>query len=315
MGFFGGGAGAIQDGDADVHYPDYLENFHQALMAGGWDGTNWTDNLLYSVVDAINANSTWGGGSPYAGVAAYDPSSDLDDMQSRFDDFDNLVTALDPEVDLETALAFANAQVDPTAELADIDDYVDALETREKGAFNREVARVTSGMFDIRGVMTSQFGMVLSSMEDGRRNSLDANDKEMRLQAFNRGQQLKLGIADTYLRQKSQQIELNRVAVAMQSDLSRLKITGYGDELAMNLEMATRDGTWDLELLEYAKGGMAAITGAAMVPRTQTPRERLMGALTTALSTGLQAGVATTSPLLGLGAGLLNFATQMWAMH
>ena len=293
-------------------YPSYLQNVHSSLLAGELYSATPADayataNLLDLFNDALAA------GSPYASVTAYDPSSDLDTMQEKLDDWFTELDSMDPESVIETFNASATAAAGTTVESAEIDAVVDAFEARSQGAFMRNVSRFATGMFDIGAVMTTQYGRGLAQMELDRQDQLNDMDARLRLMAERERYQTAMQYTGEMARLLTFQLQERRGAVGAQSDVSRFSVASLQDQIGLDLGYEVSDATWNLELFQFPMQATNALTGAVQMHKQQTAGERLAAAVMTAGSFGLQTGTAMGSPAAGFIAGGVSLATQLLA--
>lgn len=299
---------------AATDYSPYLKDFHGAILFGAdpsaadpiTDFTEW-GNVADDVVAARREN----GGSPFAFVTAYDPSSDLEAIQTKYDEWSDELGALEPIANVEDIIDAAVAKADTLVPTAEIDSVVDAFDQRSKSAYLRNVSRFAAGMFDIQAVMTTQFGMGLAAMEMDRQDQLNDVDARLRLMAERERYSSVNAFAGEMTRLLVFKLEQQRAGVGGQLDISRLNIIAYQDEMDKNLTHEMKDAEWDLDLWRHAAGVMTAINGAAVIPRAQTQGERLVSAFMTSGSFGIQVGTATGNVGLGVAAGVGSVATQL----
>lgn len=302
----------------EANYPESISFAHASVLDGlqpeVTDGTYalWanyssrTKNVYDTMIDAMSDV----GGSPYEFVTAYDPDSDLNDTQDRYDTFDSLVSSLDAETDLTAAIDLAVAKVDADViSTTEIDNVVTATDTRMRPQHLRDVMRTAAGFFEARAVMTTSWDLSLASLESQRQRQITETDAQLRLYAQRERADAILRTADMYLAQITRKLEAERIATALQVDIARNKIVAKQDETAFNLDVETRDATYDLELFNYHHTALAALQGVNTLPRIYSGRERLMGAVTNSASAALQFGTATGNP----GVGALTFVATLGA--
>lgn len=326
MGILGGGG--VSPTASDLQYPLALRMQH-----GAWLNNYDPDTVTFSnastaanemnMAEAMAAVSDYDyttspptkqNSSPYYNQTAYDPSTDFSTVQTRYNTWDSDVQTASLSTVVPTAIGNAATEVDgdliPTTE---IDDAVNAYETRSKQAYLRSVSRATAGMFDARAVMTSQFGMMVANMEADRQAELNDVDAKMRLYAQRERTQSILNLTSEFLRQQQFAIQAGEASTAMQFDIKRALILAEQDKKEYDVEMDVRDTLWDLDLFAYGEQMLASLTGTPTVPRGLTPRERALGAFMRATSQGLQMGTALGSPQLGTLFGFLSLGAQLWA--
>lgn len=300
-------------GTSPSTYPDYMQDVHLGILAGipGLSATT-NDFSQYGNMLEVFAE-TLAAGSPYASVTAYDPSSDLDTMQEKLDDWFAELDSMDPESVIETFNTSATTAAGTTVATAEIDAVVDAFEARSQGAFMRNVSRFATGMFDIGAVMTTQYGMGLAQMELDRQDQLNDMDARLRLMAERERYQAAMQYTGEMARLLTFQLQERRGSVGAQSDVSRYSITALQDQIGLDLGYEASDATWNLELFQFPMQATNALSGSIQMYKRQTAGERLAAAVMTAGSFGLQTGTAMGSPAAGFLAGGVSLATQLLA--
>lgn len=302
--------------DFGTTYPTYLQHVHAAFLTGN-DPTNTESLSDYNewgnVADYFLAATSAVGGSPYSGLAAYDPATDLAANQDLFDAWQTDLTAADAETDIAAHVTAATTAAGTLVTSSEIDDAVDAFEQRSKGAYLREVSRAAVGMFDVGAVLTTQFGMMLAHMERDRADQLNEMDSRLRLLAERERYEAATNLAIEMTRFQITKLGEQRAAVGGQMDLSKLAIAALQDQQGIDVKYEVEDALWDLNLISYPLNHIGALSGAVALHRQQTPGERLAASVLTSGSFGLQVGTALKSPAAGLAAGGLSLATQLLA--
>lgn len=121
--------------------------------------------------------------------------------------------------------------------------------------------------------------------------------------------------AELWLRERGMQIQRALARAQARSELARQRIIAKMDETSFNADMEAKDATWDLEILQYHWNAMGAYTGAAVVPRAQTARERFLSSVFSSISLGYQGGQAVGSVGGGIGIGFASLAAQLWGLQ
>lgn len=151
------------------------------------------------------------------------PSTDLTDAIARFADYQTYMTTLAPVTSITTAHAAAITAIDATLFDSDrIDAVVDAFEDRSQGAFQRGVARVAAGMFDLRAVMSSQFGMALALMERDRAQEVNDFDAKLRMQIEQQRADHAIQILDRMTRLMELEASVEKDSVQLQFAIDKL---------------------------------------------------------------------------------------------
>jgi len=132
----GGGA---THGGASTDMVAHLKDSHSLMMLGlDSAGSSWLDsgelNLDNDYVDAPSVlryiyekGITDAGGNPFDGVSAYDPEDDLEEMQEELDDFITSVGTVDPDSDVESWLATADAAAAGDLDTLDVDSAISTI--------------------------------------------------------------------------------------------------------------------------------------------------------------------------------------------
>jgi hypothetical protein len=322
----GGGAGAIlkaAEGD-EVVYPTHMQIPHSLWLTGytaseiaalTGDDLDELKAKIPAVVDDIAlARSTAGNPSPLSGLTSPEVVQYLDDLDERREVFLEALGEYDQE---EVTDIYSRAQ-EIASEFAttndiDVESFMESFERRTKNAFLRNVSRAAAGMWDTRAVLNTQFGMMMANMESDRQ--IEVNDMEARLrllQAQERANQT-VQVARDFMNNHEFRINAYNAAIGNEMDVAKFKIITEQDKAEWDVEMATRDRLWNLELYAYGGNVLAGITGAATMPRAMTGREKILGAFTSSSAFGINVGVTTRSPQAGMAAGLISFAAQLWA--
>lgn len=272
-----------------------------------WASYSTRDKNVYDTMR--NAMSDIGG-SPYELVEAFDPDDAIDSIADRFTTFDGFVADLDPDAEITAAMSRASTEVDaeigPTTYITAV---VNASETRTRGQHLRDVSRAAVGFFETRSVMSTTYDVAMAYLEAQRQLQLNDESTRLHLQAQMERTDAILRLADAYLAQVARRLEAERIATALNFDIKRAEVTAKQDQTEFNLDVETRDATWDLELFAYHAQALGSLQGISTLPRATSGRERLLAAITNSASAGLQFGIATGKP----GLGLLSFGGMLAA--
>ena len=330
-GVFGGAGQAIfqniaTDGNDELRQTFQTEYTHAPMMTGfTWEQLKTLDAadrdaLLAKIPlvfdDLQDARSTSVEQAPSAGLESPDVYPMVDTIKDRRNVFlDELAGYDQDKVEAIYAKAKTIAEDFVSVTDLDIDGYMTAFEQRSKAHFQRSVSRATTGMWDVRGVMNTQFSMMLANMEQDRQIELDDMEARLRmLQAQDRSQQT-VQVARDFMSNEEFRINALNAMIGAEMDISKFEIISEQDKLEWDLDMETRARLWNLELYSYAGNLLASGGGAVSMPRAQTAREKVLGAFTTSVSFGMNLGVNTRNPAVGVAGGLGMFAAQLWAAN
>lgn len=319
MGAPGGGSPS-----GEVNYPPHLMMWNQQMMYGdrGTDHTGAADvgvildidaKMTFDMVTDVAAARSDGGGSPYASVVAYDPTSDLSQLEAKASEAAALVVALNPLQDIQTIFTVIKAEldtVDPTFtdpfDAAAITALVNAFDAETKTEHNQRVSRTLSGHFDVRSMVATGSGMAVSILEDARTKSVgtyraqlenqrDQQRFQQQLQDFVMGkerttlnkQDLMDGVNET-VRLWGLQVQSALNMAGLQDGVAKTTIVAKTDQTNQDLVNEVKDALWDLDLYAYTDQITSSIAGAATMPRGLSDMERNIGMLATVAGIGLQ---------------------------
>jgi hypothetical protein len=311
MGMGGGSSPGMSTGD-EAKYPTYQMLAHQSILNGHlFDNTtevNYdTSMTVHKAVKEVYNDS------PYTDFEPYDPDDDFAEMETRLDEYLALVDTSDNEVDFDGAIAAAIAAYDTDiAPTNQVDDLINAAEARANTTASRSISRMATGLRDIRGVMTTAFSMGIALIEAEKNLGLQEEDAKLRAYELRQRTDSIVRLANMHLDKKPLTLEYKRMGLAALGDILARKMTIKQDNVEFGVEMKVKDRLWKMELLQQYMNALAAPTGA-VIPRSQTKRERQAAAVTQALSTGLQVG-SSMGPQAGIAAAAGTFAVQSFGL-
>lgn len=264
----------------------------------------------FNVFDLVYAASTNVGGSPYESITAYNPDSLIADIEDALLLMEDSVEGLDSNVLLE-AIDIAAQYVDELMGDTAITDLVADYETRQNIAYARDVANLYAGLWEGGAIIGTQTFVAAALLKNERNREVSEYEKS--LQVANQGQRAQLAsqlvslAVDIALRK----MQARQAYAGTRMDYAKLVTLTKQDQIEKDLEYETRDATWDLDLMQYAQNALGAIYGAQQSPRTQTKGERLLAAVNSSISLGIQGGLALGSPGGGVALGATNLITQL----
>lgn len=163
----GGGGGTHAAPDAD----------YKAAWREAFDDTG-TDSLTESLVSVVETATT-SGGNPYSGEVAYDPSTELSTMQTRYDTFDTDVEALAHDTDWEGNIdtAVGKLSVAGLASAEDISSIVTSAISKAIGdaaiVMNNAVSSSISKASSVSSIALPEIdGLVNSIIDDANTDAL-----------------------------------------------------------------------------------------------------------------------------------------------
>lgn len=315
----GGSSGGGGGSSGKVDYPDYMKTQHEA----------WLTAIAADITTAQGA-------SPYTGVSAYDPATDLTAMSTATGTFYTEVNALIADASLDKdalanaidALLTMIALVDTGSEIGTLfstlvssvnsttSDYLES----SIGAFDNALTsairmntlpKFEAGMRDINAVNSTAFiiGEAIIFAEKDRQVAKYAGDLAMK------GVEISTRFVDVFMKA----IEEKRNITTLLSDVymkslaslqaythyelerGRFSITANKEEADENLRIDVADSKWDLEVYQFGANMLAAI-GGGTVSTANTEPSKFQTALGGALS-GASAGSQIGGSFGGSGGG------------
>jgi hypothetical protein len=286
-------------GDTVIHYADYLETNHKALISTAWD--LW-DAVMSTPYDE-RPYSNWGDHLTDPAPAFFGIGYVMSDYPTMFDMFGKFMAGLDVETlnsqILQDALYGPVVEEAVSAAVAIIDSDINA----------HSYPRFEEGMADINAVMDSEFMMGRSFIEDGRNRGVAKYISDIHLHMIDVGQQRWVH----HLQWNAQVI----------SHYLSIFHTYFGEETQYNstrYSLATAEHLWPFTVLGHVREFVAALNGAAAATsKRDSGFQRVMSgvlgvaSLLTAPATGGTSLLAFgASQLLGgggaSGAGLMSGA-------
>lgn len=269
-------------------YPPYIEAAHTSLLVNG------VNNMLDAVDEAAASN-------PYTGAYSYDPSVDLDRIDTALADLGAEVDAALGGLDWGGAVDVVKAKADAVLmNAADIDAAVAVFETKHEGTLARSRGRLAAGMAAIGAETSSAFWISLGLLEQGFDNSVaEFRSQATRETNARRAEFIAQGVnAVTNILVQRANLKGMVEQVTRQGVAARIVASKeYLNEEIMLLE---RDATWSLEQIHAGSALLGAVAGVGM---SKTPMPKWASGLS-----GFMSGVGAMAPLamatgnVGLGA-------------
>jgi hypothetical protein len=308
MGKSGGGGGGSS---GSVTWPPYFMDWHDGMLGESL-------SLSTTMVAVMNNALTSGGGNPFTGVVAYDPTTFLTSMATAIDNELVAVAAIVPATEYSQNLALAKvaleAYVFSTTELAAAETAFNAVIDADYN--NAALPRFQRGMQDINAVISSSYvtGAALLSAEVVRKKAQFSS--ELRLQSY-REKTTALQNVTGQIVQRAQAINsLTHQLINTKVETLRIAIVGYGEQTKENSRIDEMEAKWDMDVfihggqvLASGQGGIGTGTGIKATPM----QSALGGALSGAAAGGMAGygiasatGIAATGPIgWGIGIGAL----------
>jgi hypothetical protein len=306
----GGGA------SGEVILPEYLI-FQQA---------NWLNNVKPLAATAYTSDSIWAAdyavvdfnvrdemttsadNNPHTGVAAYDPESDLGDMDDRGDEYMDAADDIDPEQLLADSFEAALEQIDGVViNESLIDDSVAAFTETTDNEFLRGMGRAMMGFQGGRAVMTTHYDARLGDFETDRRREVQKYEADLRMNMHLQRIEMSKHLAGQFVQVVQLQLNALQNAAALQIDLGKIRIAAKQDQINIDLNFDVNEENWRLDRFDYGAKMIAAYSGGGPAPKPLSTGERVMQTISTAATLGIAGGQALKSEAGGglIGAGVL----------
>jgi hypothetical protein len=262
-------------------------------IATEWSSGSYADQN-FNVKSAMLSASSGQGGNPYLYKFSIDPTTLLEDIDSRYND---LINYLQDDVDPDAALMQAIDDVldkfdDKLFSSGAIDAMVKANRESSDVALAQDVSRLSAALMDQRAIFNTQYESAIAVLEIQR--NLELRNFEYRLRLANNDQrnQMAISLAQQVVALQLAEYNAKRDAFAAAMDRARFNLVARNDRLTMDLQFETRARLWDLELFPYGMSVISGIRGAQLQPRGQTNGERLLANLGGAISGGINMGTS-----------------------
>lgn len=317
---FNGGGGPVESGFApgDHIKLQYAALLNQLNPTGGppatLDWSNFTEYADMNVRDVLYDAMSFGGGNPFEGVAAIDPSPYLDELNERAELFTDDADALDIRDFVEESISEAVSLVDNNL-LTDtqIADLVSAFDSRTKQRHLQSVSRAIDGLNFAMAGMTSTVADTIASMEFDRLAEID--DFELKLIYGDRQRRTEMVqfLTGNYLQTLGVKIDSMKASFAIRSDAAKLNVAALQDQQDKDVELTTSEQLYDVQTIKHGFEALQVGSGMPMNPRAPTKAERALQQITSSISFGAQAGAAfgpAAGVLAGAGMLALNFLSN-----
>jgi hypothetical protein len=270
----GGGGG----GSGAVSYPAYMQDWHTIQLAS-----------------ISTCMATAQAASPYTGLAAYNPDTNLGAIDTAVGLFKTAYETIDSHDSYTTVSTDAGATANTVFGASvistiaqDIDDHIassavasTATQTFSDILDEEYSGKITpafeGGMRDINSIMSSAFILGTSLLATERANKVAKFTSDILIQDHNnRGSQILTLVqkrsdfvnqaVSEMLRLFVQKIEFTRTYAALISDTKRLAIAAKNDQQLEDKAIDVMDGKWDLETFQYGANLLASIGGGTAQP-------------------------------------------------
>ncbi len=285
-----------------VDFPTYMKTIHN-----DWMDHTGADTVTSSVVDRINAAGT----SPYSGVAANNPATELGLIDTAITTFGSalsasfttlatgILTAIDTHI--------ATLSIFDDAHLADL---VDAFaDVQDDQITNIILPKFQAGMRNTNSVMSSAFVMGEALILGMRNRDVAKYSAEVR-------QKLELlkpdfvgRMADSVLAKEMTKLEFRKILLHYTMEANRLRIVAEKEYADNTLALSVGNAKWPFEIFQLGSNILASIGGGTAVygdtaKGPTTLQSALSGALAGA-ALGAQVGSGWKGAAAGAGLGMI----------
>lgn len=290
-----GGGGSEGPTDNTVRFAPYLENAHGELL-----NDNGSDTADLSLIDALNAAF---GGSPFGSAPTLNPDDaffgsgySVTSFPSLYDMFGRFMAGLDLHVLWEQTY---NGII-TSAPLGTL--IASHAERLDDDVEQRVIPRFEAGMRNIGAIHSTAFAMGRALIE------------ETRIREFNNFvAKLELGAFETSIRMWQAHLDWNKNVTVIYSEMIRLYYGTRQGASEHNAAMDAKHVTFDLDLFEYARAMLGALSGS---PAAVGPGDK---GKSSPLASGIAGGVAGAAAGSSFGpwgaaiGGVIGFAAGFFS--
>ncbi len=310
-----GGASGGGGGSGDVDYPDWIKYFHQWMLADKEivPGT-LSGNETYGIMGVIK--SLHDGSNPLSSAESYDPDLELSKMQTKVDEFGNLITNLNEEDVWDSHVNKASQKADAaTLNTTEITALKNAFEVQHTTRLQRGVNRISAGM-DMMKAINVQWLMALASQEKDLNADVAKYDAELKLN--NRRERIAFISAGISVMAQLKTITLEGIKMVstMQTQVSGAKLISKREQGEADVRYDIDEALWDLRLYQEATGVFSSIGGATIVPRPPDRFNSMIGGMLSGAaqlgSLAMPFGAAATGLFSIIGGALGAISTDQF---
>ncbi len=288
---------------AITEYPPYIEDFHSLMLVGKTVNASPQETSPYHAVRFLG--EAWDQGSPFLNAVAYDPSSDVNDMNSAVQTFADTVGDMDVTALFDTLIDAVAAKANEVFSSEDTDTYVQdqiqSYEEKSLPSYLRDVSMLSSGLFEGDLADGSALKIGLAILNRGRVFSMQDYGIEIkRQQERTRGLFVTQAFA-SLLDYELKRIGFTQTVTSMQIGVAKDIIVAGKEFTQEELEYAFRGYTANLELFQFGGQVLGSING---IPMTEKGPSKAATALSSGLNfaaMGVQLGSAAGVPGAAIG--------------
>ena len=242
-----GGSSGGSSGEID--YPEYMKDFQGDML-----NHEGADTITDSMVDVMN---TMLGNSPFTGMVAYDPDSDLSESESSVDDLSTLVALLSAGTGLDSLISSVldDSRIDDsvTEFAADLDDRLTS----------EVLPRFEGGMRDINAVSSSAFAIGKSIIESAQTRQVAKYSADLHMKAF----------GDDAIQIIGLKLDYQKLLTHSTIESNRIKIVAKKEEVDAGFKIDQADAKWDINVFQPSANMLASIAGGGGVTGEEGPSQ------------------------------------------
>jgi hypothetical protein len=264
----------------------------------------------FNIADLVYRASTNVDGSPYSLVTAFNPDTLIAESADAIGLMSDAVDDFDQET-LMDAIVEACARVDDMMGESNIPQLAADFAARQDTAFNRDVGNLYAGLWEGSAIASTQTFVAAALMRNERNRETTEYERGLEVARQSQRTQLVGQLVAQAVAIATSKMQALQAVAGTRMDYLKLVALAKSDQTEKDLEYLTKDATWDLDLIQYVQNGLGAIYGAQQTPRAQTKGERLLAAVNSSISLGIQGGMALGNPAGGFALGAGNLLTQL----
>jgi hypothetical protein len=293
----GGGNSGGGGSSGAVSYPAYMQTFHGLMLDSGG-----ADTPTYSFMDLYNTATS--GASPFSAAVAFDPSTNITNMDTALSTLQSHITAMAYATDWVLMLSHACSAVDAslmtdTRLTSEVDAYSDILDDE---LTVKNIPRFQGGMRDMGAVMTSAFTIGQALMEAFKLRDVAKFEADLYLKREDKRFDLVDSAVKTMMQALLQKADLRRAMAVASVEKERIAIVANKEESDMNVKYDEADAEWDLKCLQYGANMLASI-GGGTATHSNVSRSQTASVMGGAMS-GAAMGIAATAGLAAAGVAM-----------
>ncbi len=253
MGSSGGGGSS-----GKVRHRANLEDLQDAWLGNSSD-------IVLNMADEIEAV---GDNSPYNHAILYDPSDDIEQALMLFETYWDKAEQLDALNDWDASVQRAIASADDADLLSSdqLDDAVDAFDTRQRGSIADAYNRFSGGMALNNAAMSSAFVLGLAKIENRQAEVKAEYEANLGLKFREIRSNFILQAAAHILQFTLADVEAAKNAAYLGGEIRRFTILAHQEFHKEDLALDVRDASWNIGLFQYPGNLIASIGGGVLIP-------------------------------------------------